>query len=189
MFTGSLGNSGRITIAPMVSNGSVPPYVFFGVTAQQISAGADGYVTSYGEIRGIDTRPWPDGTVLWCHPTVPGTFTSTEPAAPNLKLAVAAVVNSATNGILMVRWTTGSRLGDLHDVETGTKANNDVLTYISATSRWEARPAQGGSLDNLTGVNTTNKVDKSVLVYNAALGQWIGDANNTTVTLTDGGNF
>lgn len=190
MFTGSLGNSGRITIAPMVADGSVPPYAFFGVTAEAISNGTDGYVTAFGKIRKVDTRDWPDGTVLWCHPTIPGTFTSTEPSAPNLKLPVAAVVNSATNGILLVRWDTGRRLADLHDVDAnGSKSDGDVLTYVAANQRWEAAPVTGSSMATLPDVDTTNKVDKSVLVYNAALGKWVGDATNTTLTITDGGNF
>lgn len=138
MFAGSLGNSGRLLIAPMVANGSLPGYVFLGVTTERIATGTDGYVTAFGKVRGVDTRAWPDGTVLWCDPANPGGFTSTEPLAPNLKLPVAAVVNSATNGILMVRWDTGRRMQDLHDVEAnGTKNDGDLLHWSAGNNRWE----------------------------------------------------
>lgn len=138
-FAGSLGNSGRLLVAPMIANGTLPGYVFFGVTKESIAAGADGYVTTFGKIKGVDTRAWPDGTVLWCSPATPGGFTSTEPLAPNLKLAVAAVLNSAANGTLMVRWDTGRRLQDLHDVEAnGSKVNGDTLEWKAANNRWQA---------------------------------------------------
>lgn len=140
------GNSGRLHIAPMVSNGTYPGYVFFGVAAQNIAAGADGYVRSFGEIKGVDTDvdeggvdgQWAEGDILWCNPAVPGGFTKFEPQAPNLKLPVATVVSVGSNGIAMIRWDTGRRLRDLHDVESnGTTSNGELLVYNSSASRWE----------------------------------------------------
>jgi hypothetical protein len=116
------------------------------VTAEAIAGSSDGYVSVFGKIKGINTSAYAEGTILWCNPAVPGGFTATEPAAPNLKLAVAAVISSKNNGTIFVRWTTGSRLQDLHDVEAnGAKADGDVLTYVAANNRWEAQaPAAGG---------------------------------------------
>jgi hypothetical protein len=126
----------------MVADGTLPGYIFFGVTDQSIPGGGDGYVTAFGKIRGINTNAYLEGDILWCNPAVPGGFTKIEPQAPNLKLAVAAVLSAANNGTIFVRWTTGSRLQDLHDVEAnGSKENGDVLTYISSAGRWEPRPS------------------------------------------------
>ena len=112
--------------------------MFFGVADQNILGASDGYVTTFGKIRGINTNDYEDGDILWCNPSVPGGFTETEPQAPNLKLAVAAVVSARNNGTIFVRWTTGSRLQDLHDVEAnGTKDDGDVLNWDSASNRWE----------------------------------------------------
>lgn len=138
-FAGTIGNSGRLVVAPMVANGTLPGYVFLGVADQSIAAGADGYVTSYGKVKNINTSMYNDGTILWCSPTTPGGFTATEPSAPNLKLAVAAVISAANNGSIMVRWETGSRLQDLHDVQAnGSKENGDILEWKSVNNRWEA---------------------------------------------------
>jgi hypothetical protein len=139
MFAGTVGASGRIKVAPMVANGTVPGYVFFGVTDQAIAGASDGYVTVFGKIRGVNTNAYVDGDILWCNPLVAGGFTKIEPQAPNLKLAVAAVISAGNNGVLFVRWTTGARLQDLHDVEAnGSKDNGDVLTWQAAANRWEA---------------------------------------------------
>jgi hypothetical protein len=112
--------------------------VFFGVTDQIIPAGGDGYVTSFGKIRGINTNAYIEGDILWCNAVTPGTFTKVEPAAPNLKLAVAAVLSVGNNGTIVVRATSGARLKDLHDVEAnGNKDPGDVLNWNGTASRWE----------------------------------------------------
>ena len=145
MFAGTLGASGRLKVAPMVSDGTQPGYVFFGVTAEAIAGSSDGYVSVFGKIKGINTSIYAEGAILWCDPAVPGGLTATEPAAPNLKLAVAAVISSKNNGTIFVRWDTGRRLQDLHDVEAnGATVDGDVLTYVAANNRWEAKAPTGG---------------------------------------------
>lgn len=181
MFAGTLGASGRIKVAPMVADGSQPGYVFFGVTDQAIAGGEDGYVTVFGKIRGVNTSAYVDGDILWCDPAVAGGFTKIEPAAPNLKLAVAAVINAGSNGTIFVRWTTGARLRDLHDVEAnGSKADGDVLTWVAAAGRWEAAPATATAENGLpTGGDPGNVLLKSSAANYAA---------NWVATL-DGGTF
>ena len=138
MFAGTLGASGRLKVAPMIADGSVPGYVFFGVTMQAIPGASDGYVSVFGKIKGVNTLLYEEGDILWCDPATPGGFVKVEPQAPNLKLAVAAVVSKKNNGTIFVRWDTGRRLQDLHDVEAnGTKADKDTLSWNAAANRWE----------------------------------------------------
>lgn len=138
MFAGTLGASGRLKVAPMVADGSVPGYVFFGITAQEIPADGDGYVATFGKIRGINTTIYAEEAILWCDPANPGQFTITEPIAPSLKLAVAAVISFKNNGTIFVRWDTGRRLQDLHDVEAnGSKNDEDILHWSASANRWE----------------------------------------------------
>lgn len=140
MAVGTLGASGRILVAPMVSNGTISPKYLLGVTAEAIPNGIDGYVLAKGKLRQINTSAYTDGQVLWCSPTVPGALTATEPQAPNLKLPIAFVVNAANNGTLAIRTTAGATLSEDNQVQLGTLANNDVLTYISANGRWQNVP-------------------------------------------------
>jgi hypothetical protein len=193
MFAGTVGASGRLKVAPMVANGTLPGYVFFGVTDQRILGGEDGYVSVFGKIRGINTSGYADGDILWCDPAVAGGFTKVEPQAPNLKLAVAAVVRAANNGTIFVRWTTGARLQDLHDVEAnGSKQDGDILTWNATANRWQpANPsaATTTSLEGLSDVDVSGKQDRSVLYYSAGAETWKGDDVNTLVSLSDGGSF
>lgn len=139
MFTGSSSTTGYIEIGPMISNGDVPGYVFFGVTTESIAPGATGYVTTIGKIRGIDTSAYPEDSILWLSPSAPGTFQTTEPDAPNLKIAVAAVIKShPTDGIIFVRAETGRNIADCHDVEVGTGAfDREYLGWSEANQRWQ----------------------------------------------------
>lgn len=96
MLTGSVGNSGRLVVAPY--DGVADASLILGITTETIAAGADGFVTSYGKIRGIDTSMWNDGDVLY----VNGSGLATTPTNA-LSMKIAAVVHSHTNGTLMVR--------------------------------------------------------------------------------------
>ena len=96
MLTGSVGNSGRLVVAPY--DGVADASLILGIATETIAAKADGFVTSYGKIRGIDTSMWSDGDVLY---TNGSGLATTPPAGLNMKIA--AVVHSHTNGTLMVR--------------------------------------------------------------------------------------
>lgn len=96
MLTGSIGNSGKLVVAPY--DGVADASLILGIATETIASNADGFVTSYGKIRGIDTSMWSDGDVLY---TNGSGLATTPPAGLNMKIA--AVVHSHTNGTLMVR--------------------------------------------------------------------------------------
>lgn len=186
MFAGTLGNSGRLLVAPMVADGTYPGYVFFGITTQAIASGADGFVTTFGKVRQVNTSAFTEGAILWCDPTVPGGLTETEPQAPNLKLPVAAVISSKNNGILMVRSDTGRRLQDLHDVEAnGATEDGDLLTYVAANERWEARPPKRTNLI-LQSQQVISEDYTLTAGYNGLSAGPVVVADGYTVTVPDG---
>jgi hypothetical protein len=145
MYAGTNGNSGRLSVAPMIANGSLPGHVFLGVLTEDIAADADGFVTTFGKVRNVNTSAYPQDSILYCDPASPGGFVTTEPDGPNLKLPVAAVITSGNNGIIFVRAATGQFIKDCHDVETSDAADGDVLTWVDAANRWEHKPPVNGS--------------------------------------------
>ena len=96
MLTGSIGNSGRLVVAPY--DGVSDASLILGITTETIVSNADGFVTSYGKIRGIDTSMWSDGDVLYTNSSGLGLFPTS-----SLSMKIAVVVHSHTNGTLMVR--------------------------------------------------------------------------------------
>ena len=179
-FAGTLGNSGRLLVAPMVADGTYPGYVFFGIATADIAPGADGFVTTFGKVRQVDTGSFEEGDILWCDPATPGGLVNVEPQAPNLKLPVAAVISKGNNGILMVRSDTGRRLMDLHDVEAnGSTADGDVLTYVAANNRWEAKSAT-----EISGSLPTGGVVGNILMKDSS-----ANYDASWVPTLDGGTF
>ena len=204
MFAGTLGASGRILVAPMVANGTQPGYVFLGIAAESIAPGTDGNVISYGKLKGINTLGYPEGAILWCDPAVPGGLTATEPSAPSLKLPVAAVISSKSNGTLMVRWSTGDRLKDLHDVESSAPQDGEVLTWVDSNNRWEPQaippagipeaPTDGNYYVRSSGlwVKLTDALASLGVTFSEPIdgGNFItGQGTAITNRVYDGGNF
>jgi hypothetical protein len=118
MFTGSVGASGGLLAAPATGLTASQAEYIMGVATQNIALNAWGYVTWFGEIKGVDTRGlsdggWVDGTVLYYDPTVTGGLTQTRPTLPNPIVFMAAVVYSANNGILFVRPTYEEATGEV----------------------------------------------------------------------------
>lgn len=144
MATGVLGSSTKITCARAVADGSIAAEYMIGVAAQNIPVNSFGYVVWFGSIRGFDTtgadktvpEVWIDGDILYFDPVYPGELTKIEPSAPNLDLPIAIVTNAAKNGAIFVRMKTGESMNNLHDVNTSTATNNDLLQYYGAGPYW-----------------------------------------------------
>ena len=139
MFTGANSSTLRLEVQPMDATGDVPGYVFLGIATQTIAPGATGYVTTFGKVRGINTSAFPEDSLLWCDPVNAGQFVLTEPVAPQLKIAAAAVIKShATEGVLMVRAETGQNLSDCHDVEVnGGAVDTQYLGWSETYQHWK----------------------------------------------------
>lgn len=150
MFTGTVGASGKLTFGLAVADGSVPADYMMGVTTQDIDDNAFGYVTAFGLVRGFNTtgapygEVWADGDLLYFDPATPGTWTNSQPAAPNINVPVAVVINAGGggSGSIFVRMKVSELLNRLQDVYiNGTPSDFDVLLYDATQSRWENKPA------------------------------------------------
>lgn len=144
MITESVGESGRLTIAPAVCDGSIHSRQIIGITTHDILSGEDGVVTSFGLVRDIpiSMKPvgetWVAGERLYTHPTIVGAMTNVEPVAPNLKVIIGQIVFvDETKFSIFVRLNHGSYLGGDNNVQVTNLATNDILFYNDSTSRWE----------------------------------------------------
>ena len=145
-FAGSLGNSGILLAAPFIANGTYDSHTLMGVAAENIANGADGLVTYFGEIRGIDTRAFSDGQILYASPTVAGGLTATKPDSPNNVISICVVVSAANNGTLMVRPTIEDHWSAVPATATsvgrkGSVAFDASYFYVCvATNTWKRTP-------------------------------------------------
>lgn len=136
MFAGTDGNSGKLLIAPW--NGTGPSAYFMGICAEALTNGSEGFVVSFGKLRGIQTNganygeTWVNGDVIYAGTTT-GTLTKIPPAAPSPKIIVAAVVSAhASNGTFFIRPTLGSNIKDDEGVTITSLTQGQVLVANSA---------------------------------------------------------
>ena len=103
-FAGS--NNGRILGQKYIADGTMPAVYVVGVSTMDIPDGTEGYVTTYGYVRDLDTSAWSAGDILYASPDTAGELTNVKPTVPDITIPVAAVVTShATAGVIIVRPT------------------------------------------------------------------------------------
>ena len=187
MFTGTVGAAGGLKGAPATGLTATQNEYVMGIATQDIATNGWGYVTWFGEVKKINTtgslygETWADGDILYYNPAFAGGLTKNVPNAPNPKVIVASVVHAATNGILFVRPTFGSALGATDsNVQITSLANNDLLQYKSANSRWE-NVSPASVLAGAGGPPVTKTADFTV----AAGETWIiNNKSGSTCTVT-----
>jgi hypothetical protein len=145
---GTIGSSGIIKVAPALADGTYPSKYIMGVATETIPDGTDGFVASFGKIRGIDTSMFSEGDILYASPSIAGGLSNTVPIAPNNIVTVAIVVTkSINNGELLVRPTYASSLFEDESVYLRDLQDEQAIVYVSANARFENKAISGGGGD------------------------------------------
>jgi hypothetical protein len=203
MFSGTLGASGGLQAEP--ATGLLPEQVNYilGVAHESGITNDWVFVTTFGEVKQIDTtggaETWVQGDVLYYNPLVTGGLTNVKPTAPAAIVTVAAVVNvGVANGILFVRPTYGSVLGGTDgNVNFTTLASGNTLIYDAVAGVWEnANLTDGAGISitegagSITIANTgvTSAIASTGISVSSATGDvtFTNTAPDQTVVLTAG---
>jgi hypothetical protein len=112
-FSGAqMNGNARILVEPFLADGTYPNLYVLGLATQDIANNTDGFVTSFGKVRDLNTtgntvsEVWSQGDILYANPSVAGAFTNVKPTAPNNVNPVAAVLRvDTTEGEIFVRPT------------------------------------------------------------------------------------
>lgn len=114
-----------------------------GVTSESIASGAEGFVTTFGVLRGIDTSAYAAGTPIWLSQTA-GEFTSTKPVAPAHLVFLGWVIKSnASSGEIFIHINNGWELDELHNVYIDNPTQGQALTYNATAGYWTNTTAVG----------------------------------------------
>lgn len=94
-----------------------------GIVTENISVNQEGYITTFGKVRGIDTtgtlqgETWVDGDMLYLSPDTPGYITNVKPQAPQHTVILGYVVYAHQNqGSIFVKVDNGYEIDELHNV-------------------------------------------------------------------------
>ena len=108
-----------------------------GLTAETIADAAEGFVTTFGVQRGVNTLGMTEGAAVWLSSTA-GAFTTTTPAEPAHLVFIGYVVKASESaGEVFVNPQNGYELNELHGVTVDTTpADNEVLAFDSSSGLW-----------------------------------------------------
>jgi hypothetical protein len=174
----------RLAVGLAQANNEANSKDTLGLVTENISNNQEGFITTSGLVRQIDTtgdiqtEVWVDGDTLYLSPSVPGRITKVKPTAPNQTVIMGFVVYAhKNNGKIFVKVDNGYELDELHDVKITSVANNNILKYNSSLSVWE----------NVAG--TTTNISEGTNLYYTQGRFDSAFAAKTTTNLTEGANL
>jgi hypothetical protein len=146
-ITGAIGQRAKVDLAQATTD--ILSTETIGLVTETIANNAEGFITTSGLVRGINTtgslqgETWADGDILYLSPTTAGNVTKVKPTAPNHLIVIGYVIYAhATQGTIYVKVDNGYELDELHNVKIATPANNNVLAYTLATDIWENKTVE-----------------------------------------------
>ena len=134
-ITGAQGQ--RPTLAKANASSEATSSKTFGVVSESIANGAEGFVTTFGVVRGLNTSTFTEGAALWLSTTA-GLFSETMASSPNHAVFIGYCVRShASSGQIFVKIQNGYELQELHNVSISSVQDNNILSYDSAQLVWK----------------------------------------------------
>lgn len=170
----------RLSVALAQANTDLNSADTIGIVTETILKNQEGFICTSGQVHEINTtgslqgETWADGDILFLSPTVAGKITNIAPVAPQHRVIVGFVEYAhAIHGKIYVKVDNGYELNELHDVTyPTTPANNEVLTYNLANTRWENK-----TVATALGYTPAQSEGWSVIVKSSNQ-----DVNNSTLT-------
>lgn len=147
--SGAQGQRPSVVLADADSEALSAPTL--GITTEAIANGAEGFVTTFGFVRGIDTSAFTAGAPIYLSSTA-GAFTATKPVAPQHIVALGWVIKvNASSGEVFVNINNGWELDELHNVLISSPASGNTLIYDASVGVWKNANLTAG-----TGISVTN---------------------------------
>lgn len=136
-----------------------------GIAAENIANGSEGFICTFGLVRGIDTSAFTAGDDVYLSQTA-GQFTATRPNAPAHTVFLGWVISvNASSGELFVNINNGWELDELHNVLITSPASGNTLIYDASVGVWK-----NANLTDGAGINITEGAG-SITIANAGVTQ------------------
>lgn len=168
-ISGANGDNPLIALADADSEATSSKTI--GIVEATIANGAQGYVIESGSIVGLNTNAATAGQSVWLSSTAGQFVFGAPPAKPahSVYLGVVTRVNT-NNGVILVKVQNGYELNELHDVNAGSPAVDDILqwngtAWVNATPpvgpEGPQGPAGADGQNGLNGVDGQNGINGS----------------------------
>jgi hypothetical protein len=133
VITGATGIRPEVDVAattPQATSGSI------GIATQDIGNQQNGYITTFGLVRDVDTSDFAKGARLFLSDT-PGELSASLPALGSRKTFIGIVINANVNeGQIFLSPINIFFLDELSGMNINNPQDGDVLTYHAASGTW-----------------------------------------------------
>ena len=137
-----------------------------GIATEDIANGAEGFVTTFGLIRGIDTSGFTAGAPIYLSQTA-GAFTATRPSAPAHTVFLGWVIKvNSSSGELFVNISNGWELDELHNVLISSPTGGNLLAYDQTNQYWK-----NINLTDGTAISITETAGGAITISNSGVTQ------------------
>lgn len=173
---GAQGQRPQVTLADADSEALSAPTL--GIATESIANGAEGFICTFGLVRGVDTSGFTEGLPIYLSQTA-GQFTQTRPSAPAHTVALGWVIKvNASSGEVFVNINNGWELDELHNVLITSPSSGNTLIYDATANVWKNANITAG-----TGISVTNGAG-SITVNNTGVTSVSGTGTVNGLTLS-----
>ena len=129
-----------------------------GVVTEPIAVNGQGFITTFGSVRGLNTNSFNEGDILYLSPTTPGAITNVKPVAPNHMVLVGyCTKKSGGNGEIFVKVDNGYEVDELHNVLIANPVlAGSLLIYDATIGVWKNARLTPGT--NITITNADGSI-------------------------------
>ena len=161
-ISGAQGQRPKVALAQ--ANVDATSASTIGLVTETIADNQEGFITTSGIVRGINTtgslqgETWADGDIVYLSPTTAGRITNIKPTAPNHTVVIGYVVYAhSTQGKIFVKVDNGYELTELHDIYAPSPTTGQSIYWNATNSRYE--------LNTIAGVLGYTPADDSLVVH------------------------
>jgi hypothetical protein len=158
----------RLAVVLAQANNDANSVDTLGLVTENIDNNQEGFVTTSGIVRGINTtgslqgETWVDGDVLYLSPTTAGQLTKVKPQAPEHTVIMGYVLYAHNNqGKIYVKVDNGYELNELHNVRINGAVDGEFLMYNGTDEVWGNYAIDKATV-GLDQVDNTADVDKPI---------------------------
>lgn len=132
-------NGANLLVKRALANSDLTSASTIGIVTETLTINGQGFITTFGTVRGLNTNAFNEGDILYVSPTVAGEITNVKPVAPQHMVTVGYVEKkSGGNGEIFVKVDNGYELDELHNVLiTNPVTDGSLLQYDSVLSVWK----------------------------------------------------
>lgn len=162
-----------------------------GITAEAITNGSEGFVCTFGLVRGINTSAFTAGAPIYLSQTAGG-ITATRPTAPAHTVFLGWIISiNSSSGELFVNINNGWELDELHNVNISSPTGGQLLAYDQTNAYWKNITLTDG-----TGISITETTGGAITIANSGVTSLVAGTNITlsastgavTISATGGGS-